>query len=85
MDKEFDKFTAWMLRNPFDLKSDREYVLVSLLHTPSQPPRDHLVDYNGDRNKGQYAYPSPGKPVSIFREESSLPPFRKVNKRLNPD
>jgi hypothetical protein len=28
VDKECDKFTAWMLRNPFDFKGDKEYVLV---------------------------------------------------------
>lgn len=34
VDKEFDKFTAWMLRNPFELRGDREYVLVRLAFPP---------------------------------------------------
>lgn len=36
IDKECDKLTAWLLRNPFDFKGDRDYVLVRrLIYIPS--------------------------------------------------
>jgi kinetochore protein Mis12/MTW1 len=39
VDKAFDRFTAWALRNTFDIPSDVEAVLVGLLfHSPTAIP-----------------------------------------------
>lgn len=55
IDKAFDKFTAWTLRNAFDFQKDLELVLVSLLNRFGKHLADKKPWQNGmDFDRGEY-------------------------------
>jgi hypothetical protein len=60
VDKAFEKFTAWVMRNPFDIPAELEPVLVSgsTRHPRAAPLRRELVN----------TVPSLGKRASISSE-----------------
>lgn len=74
MDKAFDKFTAWALRNPFDAPSDLELVLVCYPGTlPLYFQADHQPWHKDlDFERGQHIASLPEGETSILSDLDNL-------------